>query len=217
VVEQWSENSYYQYFCGETGFVADVPCEASELVHFHKRIGQQGITLILKESIRINGNDPDNPHVNVETTVQEKNVTFPTDAKLHRKIIKKCHQIARKEGLFLRRSYRRILKKLSVDQRFRNHPKTRKKALRADKRVKVIAGRLVGELERKLKSDHRLNRNFYKGIFGDNINIMLAAAAFNFKRMMNRWKEYFLLLFQNFIYNAVPFINSRDPKIKHAF
>lgn len=42
-----------------------------------------------------------------------------------------------------------------------------------------------------LKTDHRLNRNFYKGIVGDNINIMLAAAAFNFKRMMNKWKIYF--------------------------
>jgi len=54
VVEQWSENNYYQYFCGETSFVAGVPCEASELVHFRKRIGETGIELILKESIRIN-------------------------------------------------------------------------------------------------------------------------------------------------------------------
>ena len=37
-----------------------------------------------------------------------------------------------------------------------------------------------------IKTDHRLNRNFYKGIVGDNINIMLAAAAFNFKRIMNK-------------------------------
>jgi transposase, IS5 family len=42
-----------------------------------------------------------------------------------------------------------------------------------------------------LKTDHRLNRNFYKGITGDNINVMLAAAAFNFKRMMNKWKSSF--------------------------
>jgi len=35
------------------------------------------------------------------------------------------------------------------------------------------------------KSDHRLSRNFYKGLFGDSINVMLAAAAFNFKRVMN--------------------------------
>ena len=43
-----------------------------------------------------------------------------------------------------------------------------------------------------LKAGHRLSRNFYKGIFGDNINVMLAAAGFNFKRMMNKWKASFL-------------------------
>ncbi len=47
-----------------------------------------------------------------------------------------------------------------------------------------------------LKLDHRLNRNFYKGTFGDTINIMLAAAAFNFKRMMNIWKKYFFQFFE---------------------
>jgi IS5 family transposase len=56
-----------------------------------------------------------------------------------------------------------------------------------------------------LKSDHRLGRNFYKGIFGDNINVMLAAAAFNFKRMMNKWKEgwdYFLHNMPHLIYST---------------
>ena len=35
-----------------------------------------------------------------------------------------------------------------------------------------------------LKSDYRLNRNFYKGVVGDAINVLLAAAAYNFKRAM---------------------------------
>jgi IS5 family transposase len=47
-----------------------------------------------------------------------------------------------------------------------------------------------------LKTDHRLNRNFYKGITGDNINVMLAAAAFNFKRMKNKLKSSFWLEFK---------------------
>ena len=55
VVEQWSENNYYQYFCGETSFVSGAPCEASELVHFRHRIAEEGIELILKESINIEG------------------------------------------------------------------------------------------------------------------------------------------------------------------
>ncbi|MBL0310183.1 MAG: transposase [Bacteroidetes bacterium] len=52
VVEQWSENVYYQYFCGEKSFANGSPCEASELVHFRHRIGAEGVELILKESIR---------------------------------------------------------------------------------------------------------------------------------------------------------------------
>ena len=65
------------------------PCEASELVHFRRRIGESGIELILKESIRINGNDSHDSTSSIDTTVQEKNITFPTDSKLHRKIIDK--------------------------------------------------------------------------------------------------------------------------------
>ncbi len=344
VVEQWSENNYYQYFCGENTFVPSVPCEASELVHFRKRIGESGIELILKESIRVNGKDSEDENVNIDTTVQEKNITFPTDAKLHKKIITKCKQIAEQEQLPVRQTYTQTLKKLSLSQRFRNHPKNKAKARKADKKLKTIAGRLVRELERNLppqskyqkdltlfgkilaqakdiknkiyslhepdvcciskgkehkkyefgnkvslaktdsgviigamsfrneydghtlvtvleqiknlvgrspkkakvdrgyrgnkqigeteimipgvakktdsyykrkklsnahrkraaiepvighvKAEHRLNRNFYKGIVGDNINIMLAAAGFNFKRMMNKWKSFFYLFFQ---------------------
>ena len=47
-----------------------------------------------------------------------------------------------------------------------------------------------------LKEDHRLSRNYYKGIIGDEINVMLAAAGFNFKRMMNKWKSSFWLFFE---------------------
>src|SRR6266545_1534353 len=53
VVEQWSENAYYQYFSGEKYFTPAAPCEASELVHFRHRIGVEGVELILKESVRV--------------------------------------------------------------------------------------------------------------------------------------------------------------------
>jgi IS5 family transposase len=306
------------------------------------------VELILKESIRINGKDGKEDKGSIDTTVQEKNITYPTDSKLHRKIIKKCVGMAIKEGIVLRQSYTRTLKKLGVDQRFRNHPKNGSKARKADKKVKTIAGRLVRELQRKLpaesyktelelfdrvlrqkradknkvyslhepevlciskgkehkkyefgskvsvtvtqnsgviigalnivgndydghtldaaleqqqrltghqlkeafvdrgyrgrkevlgttihtpkafsskltnyqkaklkkgftkraaiepkighlKADHRLSRNFYKGVKGDNINVMLAAAAMNFKRMMNIWKDILLALFYRLI------------------
>lgn len=80
IVEQWAENAYYQYFSGEKIFACGAPCEASELVHFRNRIGVEGIELIFEESIRINGKDGKEDKVIVDTTVQGKNITFPTDA-----------------------------------------------------------------------------------------------------------------------------------------
>lgn len=58
--------------------------------------------------------------------------------------------IADKEQLVLRQSYKRTLQKLLMEQRFRNHPKNKGRARKADKKVKTIAGRLVRELDRKL-------------------------------------------------------------------
>jgi IS5 family transposase len=131
VVEQWAENSYYQYFCGEKSFVPSVPCEATELFHFRNRIGKAGMELIFKESIRINGDEGKEDKIKVDTTVQEKNITFPTDAKLHKKIINKCQAISEREGLPVRQSYTFTIKKLSVDQRFRHHPTNKGKAKKA--------------------------------------------------------------------------------------
>ena len=51
-----------------------------------------------------------------------------------------------------------------------------------------------------LKTDYRLGRNFYKGITGDSTNVLLAAAAMNFKRMMNIWKGSFFSFFQQLVF-----------------
>lgn len=154
LVEQWSENLYYQYFSGEQHFRPCIPCVATELVAFRHRIGESGVELILKESIRVN-NPPDDPDgkatvVSVDTTVQEKNITYPTDDKLYKKIIVKCWKIAEKEGIDLRQSYTRTVKKLSHLQRFGKTKTGAKQARKANKKIKIIAGRLVRDLSRKL-------------------------------------------------------------------
>lgn len=161
VVEQWSENAYFQYFCGMQEFTPSFPCNASELVHFRKRIGEEGIELILAESIRVNDDKNDNEHHDtafIDSTVQEKNVTYPTDGKLHKKIVGKVLKIARNLNLPIRQSYTFVLKRIYRDQRFRNHPKNRKKALKADKRLRTIAGRLVRELKRNLDSNREYDK-----------------------------------------------------------
>lgn len=153
IVEQWSENSYYQYFSGELLFVAKAPCSSTELVEFRKRIGTEGVELIFKESIRVNGKDSDDDNISIDTTVQEKNITYPTDDKLYKKIIDKCVKIAKEEGLELRQSFSTTVKKLKTAQRFKNTIQGAAEAKKANKKIKTIAGVLVREIPRKLPAD----------------------------------------------------------------
>jgi len=88
----------------------------------------------------------------LDTTAQEKNITFPTDVKLQKKIIEKCREIADKEWIELRKTYRRELKQLMIDQRFHSHPRRKKKARAAARRIKVISGRIVRDIDRKMDS-----------------------------------------------------------------
>ena len=150
VVERWVQNPYWQYFSGEKDFQWKYPVEPSDLVHFRKRIGEEGVKKILEISISMHGKSAMEKEVVVDTTVQEKNITFPTDVKLHKKIIEQCRKIAKEEGLEQRQSYTRVVKKLVMAQRFRNHPKNKKRAYAASRKLKTIAGRLVRELERGL-------------------------------------------------------------------
>ncbi len=115
VVEQWSENAYFQYFCGMREFSTSPPCVSTESVHFRNRIGKGGIELIFQESIRVNNKEDDDRHHDtafIDSTVQEKNVTYPTDAKPHRKIVRQVLDIVRRHGLPLRQSYRFVLKRI---------------------------------------------------------------------------------------------------------
>lgn len=150
VEEHWEMNVYFQYFCGALVSQWGQPCAASDLVHFRHRIGEEGVEKILHHSIDKHHKDGQQPHVSIDTTVQEKNITYPTDAKLAKKIIDKCVKKASKEGLTLRRTYKRTAKQLLRDTYNPTHPKRRKKAVAARRKLKTIAGRLVRELERKL-------------------------------------------------------------------
>ncbi|HKG68070.1 MAG TPA: IS5 family transposase [Segetibacter sp.] len=153
LVEQWSENVYFQYFSGEQHFQPNIPCVPTELIAFRQRIGEEGVELILQESIRVNDPPKDESGgavVSVDTTVQEKNITYPTDDKLYKKIIKKCWIIADREKIDLRQSYTQVIKKLGNQQRFKHSKNGAKAARKAGKKIKIIAGRLVREIARKL-------------------------------------------------------------------
>ncbi len=153
VVIQWKRNAYYQAFCGMTEFQQDVPCHATELVHFRKRIGQDGCEKIFQMSIALHGKAALEKEVNIDTTVQEKNISYPTDAKLAIKIINRLNKLAKREDIQQRRTFVKEVKNLRLDIRHFRHVKKRRKAKRALKRLRTIARVLIRELRRKLPVD----------------------------------------------------------------
>jgi IS5 family transposase len=153
LMEEWVRDPYFQFFCGEAEFQWRPPCAPSDLVHFRKRIGKEGVETIFKLSVQMQGNDLRSNDILVDTTAQEKNITYPVDSKQYRKIIEKCNDIAKKEGIVLRQSYKRTVKALLLDLRFARHPRRKRLAVKAQKKLRTIAGRITRDLERKMNND----------------------------------------------------------------
>lgn len=152
IVVEWKQNPYYQYFTGGVYFEWELPCDPSDLVHFRNRIKEEGVLKLFAQSLELHKQKIEQAEeVITDTTVQEKNITFPTDTKLRLKSIKKIIQIAHKQGVKLKQTFDKELKTLKVDLRFSHHPKRRKQANQAQRRIKTIAGILLREINRKLQ------------------------------------------------------------------
>ena len=126
------------------------------MIKFRRRIGEKGAEQILKATVNLfEKKEIQEKEVLTDTTVQEKNITFPTDVKLQKKNIEQCRKISKSEGIRLRQTYKGELKQLMIDQRFHDHPRRKKKALASRRRIKVIAGKVFRDLERKMTEEHR--------------------------------------------------------------
>lgn len=150
LIQRWVQNPYYQSFTGEIEFQWKLPCDPSDLTYFRKRIGSAGFEKVLAASIVLHQEKVSEEEVCIDTTVQEKNITFPTDAKQYRKIHGQLLKIARSEGIVLSRTYEKEVKIHKLHTRFATHPKSRKKARKAIKRLKTVSGRLLREIRRKM-------------------------------------------------------------------
>ncbi len=116
IPDRWVENPYWQYFCGEVYFQHEPPFDRIELIKFRKRIGEKGSELLLKISVQLfPRKEVQEDEVLLDATVQEKNITFPTDVKLQKKIIEKCRRIANREGIELGQTYKHELKQLMIE------------------------------------------------------------------------------------------------------
>ena len=169
VVEAWVQNPYYQAFCCVEHFQWNKPCDSSELVYFRKRIGEVGVEKIFQASIAIHGKKSLEREIVIDTTVQEKNITFPTDTKLRVKVMSRCWKLADAEGLQLRRSYRRELKKTLRIVRFSKGKNNTKKKMAAIRRIKTMANALLRDVMRKLPNGILAARqkeleNYYRAV-----------------------------------------------------
>ena len=156
VCEAWARDPYMQYFCGERYFQWKFPCEPSELVHFRHRIGQDGVEKILKMTVALHAEKVEQEDELVaDTTVQEANVKFPTDTRLHVDCIEKLWRLGESESVSWRRSYVRIVPALLARLRTRSNRlvKERKKCRR---KLKTIAGRLLRDFKRNVGTSGEL-------------------------------------------------------------
>ena len=156
--KRWIRDPYMQYFCGMRCFEHKFPFDPSDFVHFRKRIGEEGFEKIFAHSVQVHGKEfsmqRSSWHLS-DTTVQENNTTFPTDAKLCKKVIDKCNKIAKKSEIKLRRSYSRESKQLLRDTYNGKHPKRVKGANKARKRLRTIANAQLRDLQRKMNDYQR--------------------------------------------------------------
>ncbi len=153
VVERYLENPYWQHFCGEIYFQYNLPFDPSDFVHFRHRIGKEGMEKIFRQSIDLFGEkmiSKEVKEVRVDTTVQEKNITYPTDRKLYEKTILHCKRIAKTEGIRLKRTYTREIQKLRYQLRFARKPKNFKRMMKAQHRLHRITVKIYNDLVTQL-------------------------------------------------------------------
>ena len=161
----WVENPYWphrdflrsQFFCGEEFFLHKLPIHPTQMTRWRQRIGEKGVEKLLQITIEAGKatktiTEQSFDKVIVDTTVQPKAVQHPTDARLYRKVHAAILRIAEKEGLDLRQSYRKLMKRA-----FRKHgghakAKQFKRARKVLKSLKTMAGRVMRDVERKMST-----------------------------------------------------------------
>ena len=162
--ERWVYDPYFQYFTGETFFQHAFPHERSGMSHWRARIGDK-LEMLLQESLRVAHDTgalkmSDLARVTVDTTVQPKNVTHPTDAKLMLKAVLQLGRLAKRHGIELRQSYGRVAKRAALMAGRYIHAKQFKRANRELRFLRTRLGRLTRDIARKTRGDAKLEEVF---------------------------------------------------------
>ena len=159
IVWAYIENPYYQYFCGEKVFQHAFAVDRSSMSRFRERLKKKKLYKLLQETIKSGFQTktlkPESIKCAViDSTVQEKNIAYPTDAKLYYQAIVRLCKLAKRLGITQRQSYVRVGKKLLIKYSRYNHAKQFKRKAATLKKLKHRLGRVIREIERKAKEQH---------------------------------------------------------------
>jgi transposase, IS5 family len=164
VCERWVYDPYFQFFTGEEFFQHAFPHERSGLSHLRKRLGDK-LELLLAESLKVAHDSgalrsKDLKRVTADTTVQPKNITFPTDAKLLHAAIRGLNRLATRHGVRLRQSYVRIARRAAMMAGRYAHAKQFKRHRRELRLLRSRLGRLIRDIRRKITGRTELEAAF---------------------------------------------------------
>jgi transposase, IS5 family len=154
--ERWVENPYYQFFCGEEFFQHRLVFDRSSLTRWRQRMGEEKLQALLQESLAVATKTEaikpsDLNRVIVDTTVQPKNVMFPTDARLLNRAREILVRLAKGAGIKLRQSYGRVGKFTLIKHQRYAHAKQFKRANRALRTLRTYLGRVIRDIARKIE------------------------------------------------------------------
>ena len=152
--EIWLENPYYQLFCGEEFFCHDLPFDRSSITRWRQRMGEDKLNALIQESLNIAtrtqaAKPGDFTKIIVDTTVQEKAVMFPTDARLMHRAREKLVRLAKAQGVDLRQSYARVGKTALIMHQRYAHAKQFKRANKALRTIRTYLRRVIGDIARR--------------------------------------------------------------------
>src|SRR3954468_22391005 len=158
--ERWVENPYYQFFCGEEFFQHRLVFDRSSLTRWRQRMGEEKLQALLQESLAVATKTEaikpsDLNRIIVDTTVQPKNVMFPTDARLLNRAREILVRLAKGAGIKLRQSYGRVGKFALIKHQRYAHAKQFKRANRALRTLRTYLGRVIRDIGRKIDGNSR--------------------------------------------------------------
>lgn len=155
VIDRWVENPYFQHFTGEAFFQHQPPIHPSSLSRWRDRIGDEGAEWLLTKTIeagRSSGvvDDDSLSRVSIDTTVMEKNIAYPTDARLYEKARAKIVALAQEAGVQLRQTYARKAPLLAAQIGRYAHARQFKRMRKALRTLKGYTGRVMRDLRRQI-------------------------------------------------------------------